>query len=142
MKLNGQAGARDAVPQLMGQAPAQLAQQAEPFRLLHRVLELSELGRHVVDRQAEVAQFVLTAKQRHGAEIALRDLTRSTFQLLNAPAQALTDPKSQRHGRDSDKASQHERRPNRLPKRVLPKAFRVKDVKRLKRYSAGFSPFR
>ena len=92
-QLHGQAGAGDAVAELMRQAAADLAEQTQPFGLARECpgYWASRSAMSLTDR-AQVAQLVVAARQRHGTEIAGRDQPGAPLQFLDAPAQPLRHP--------------------------------------------------
>jgi len=106
VQLHGQDGSGNAVAKLMGQTAADLAQEPKPLILLHRLLKLGQPLGHLIHGSAEVAQLIVSPRERHGAEITGRDLPRSPFQLLDPPAEPLGHTDRQDNRGQSDKTAQ------------------------------------
>ena len=126
--LQRQPGAGDVVAQLVGQAGADLSEQAQALGLPHGFLKLGKLMGHVVDGTAEVAQLVVAARQRHRAEVAGRDLSGTSLQLLDAPAEALGHGHRKDSGRDAAEQAEHQRRLDGGPVRLVEQPLGIEDV--------------
>jgi hypothetical protein len=116
VQLDGHAGAGGRIAQLVGQADAQVIQGPEAFVLPDLGLVGPQLLAHPIDRQNQISEFIVSARHRHGFQLAVGN----RYGALAEESEGLDDTACQHHrgqsGQQSGPATCHYAGPNRPPR--------------------------